>query len=241
MKLLIDKIRLRLLLEEKREYINRPIDGIDTIVTALIYIASLLCSDFHGVFGVDKNVIATFAWIFAFGFLFYGVYQVFISLHRRYNHNALFADIENLNEILHRFSVVAIKDSFQDFPNRFLLYYDDAWSCWFFPNFHTSEFQNEQSICQRLSNQLKVDSKSILLRYIADRVQSKYSERDKINKVYQHSLYQATLFSFPEVMKSDEFSIDGINYKWWTISDMEKDPVLFQKNNDVISFVKEKL
>ena len=80
-----------------------------------------------------------------------------------------------------------------------------------------------------------------MIKYIADRMQPKYSERDKINKIYQHSLYQAIITEFPPFMKADEFTIEGIKYKWWTISDMEKDPEIWQKNNDVISFVKEKI
>lgn len=241
MKFLIDKLKLKLLLEEKKDYINHPISGIDTVITAVIYMVSLLCSDFKEIFGINKYIIRTLSWVLAVAILLYGIRQIWKSFRYKYDHHTLFTDIENLNEILHRFSIVAIKDSFCEFPNRFLLYYDDVWNCWFFLNFHTSEYQNEQNISQRISNQLKIDTGNIMIKYIADRMQPKYSERDKINKIYQHSLYQAIITEFPPFMKADEFTIEGIKYKWWTISDMEKDPEIWQKNNDVISFVKEKI
>ena len=52
------------------------------------------------------------------------------------------------NEMEHPFSIVAIKDTFREFPNKYLLYYDNRWNCWFFFNFKTVENaeQNEASI-----------------------------------------------------------------------------------------------
>ena len=75
MKMLIDKIKLKLLLEEKRDYINHSIDGIDIVIS------------------------------------------------------------ENLDEVIHKFSIVAVKDNYNEYANRFLLYYDTAWRCWFFSVF----------------------------------------------------------------------------------------------------------
>lgn len=70
---------------------------------------------------------------------------------------------------------------------------------------------------------------------------AKYSEKDHVNKVYQHSLYQGVVAKFPEIMKKDEFEIEGTKYKWWTIEEMEADENIMKKNGDVVSFVKEKI
>ena len=178
MKMLIDKIKLKLLLEEKRDYINHSIDGIDIVIS------------------------------------------------------------ENLDEVIHKFSIVAVKDNYNEYANRFLLYYDTAWKCWFFSVFI---HQNEENIIQRLSNKLKIDTKYIKVQYISDRLQPKFSEKDQIHKVYQHSLFQGYIAQFPPNMKQDEFEIDGTKYRWWTIQEMEDDKTIMKVNRDVVSFVKEKI
>lgn len=241
MRMLIDKIKLRLLLEEKRDYISHSLEGIDVIITAVLYVISLLCSDFKSVFGIDKAVIETLAWVIAVIVFAYGIYKLWKSSRYRYSHTRLFHDIENLYEVLHSFSLVALKDEFNKHANRFLLHYDDSWQCWFFFSFHTSEFDNKSDIIQRLSNTLKVDASDIRLRYITTRIQPKFSEKDKVQKVYQHSLYQASLHSFTDAMKTDEFVLDGTRFRWWTIQEMESDEVIMKKNADVVSFVKEKI
>lgn len=241
MKFLIDKLKLKLLLETRRNYIKNPIEGIDILIAAITYIISLLCSDFKDILGIKSDVIQTIAWIFAVALFIYGIYRLINSLQHKYDHNQLFHEIENLNEVLHSFSIIAIKDTFNNFSNRYLLYYDKAWKCWFFFSFKTSESENESFIKQRLSNILKIEKSSISLKYISDRIQPKYSERDNIHKVYNHSLYEGTLSNFPELIKQDSFTIDNIDYKWFTIEELESDETVMNKNSDVVNFVKEKI
>ena len=241
MKMLIDKIKLKLLLEQKREYIKHPKEGIDILITAILYIVSLLCSDFKSVFGINSLIIQTLAWVIAVILIVYGFYKLIKSSKLKYDHNKLLYDIENLNEIIHRFSLIAIKDDFETFSNKFLLYYDAVWKCWFFFSFSTTDYDNEESIIQRLSNKLKVNRDCISLKYITTRIQPKFSEPDQVQKVYQHSLYRGKISDFPPDMLCNEFEIDGTRYKWWTIEEMEQDIEIMEKNRDVVSFVKEKI
>lgn len=241
MKLLINKLKLKLLLEEKRDSIRHSTEGIDIIISAILYIVSLLCSDFRSIGNVNALVIETLAWVIAVLLLLYGLYKIIYSHKHKYDHHMLYTDIENLNEIIHPFSIVAIKDTFNTYANRYLLYYDKAWDCWFFFSFHTAQQQNEESITRRLSNKLKIDPTDINIQYITDRLQPKFSEKDQINKVYQHSLYQGIIAQYPDFMTQDEFDIDGTLYRWHTIEQMEDDTNIMSKNKDVVSFVKEKI
>ncbi|MCB6991784.1 hypothetical protein LI187_15040 [bacterium 210820-DFI.6.38] len=241
MKLLIDKIKLQLLLEKKRDYIRHPLEGIDILITAVIYIVSLLCSDFKPISNISSDRISTIAWGIAVLLVIYGSFKLWKSWKYKYDHEHLFHDIENLDEVLHRFSIVAVKDTFNQFSNRFLLHYDSNWNCWFFFSFPTNPEQNEESIIQRLSNQLKLPASTIRLHYITDRLQPKFSVKDNINKVYQHSLYQAWISDFLENMQKTEFTIEGVNFKWMTIEEMEKDDSIMKINHDVVSFIKEKI
>ena len=241
MKLLINKLKLKLLLEEKRDSMRHSTEGIDIIISAILYIVSLLCSDFRSVGNVNALVIETLAWVIAIILLLYGLYKIIYSNKHKYDHHMLYNDIENLNEIIHPFSIVAIKDTFNTYANRYLLYYDKAWDCWFLFNFHTAQQQNEENITRRLSNKLKVNPANINVQYVTDRLQPKFSEKDQINKVYQHSLYQGIIVQYPEFMTQNEFDIDGTLYRWYTLEQMEDDANIMSKNKDVVSFVKEKI
>jgi hypothetical protein len=171
MKLLIDKIKLKLFLEQKRDYVGNRLEGLDT----------------------------------------------------------------------HPFSIVAVKDTFNRFSNRFLLYYEKTWKCWFFFSFKTSDIADEENIKSRLSNLLHIDKKSIALQYISERIQPKHSLRDDVDKVYLHRLYKADITSFSEQCKNDTFEIDGTEFKWMTIADMESDERIMEVNKDVVSMVKDKV
>ena len=42
-------------------------------------------------------------------------------------------------------------------------------------------------------------------------------------------------------MQKTEFTIEGVNFKWMTIEEMEKDDSIMKINHDVVSFIKEKI
>lgn len=241
MKLLIDKIKLQLLLEKKRDNIRSKVEGWDLILTGVLFLISILCSEYKSVFGLSSETITVLATVFGIFITLWGVVKVFKSFRLRYDHKLLFSDIENLNEILHRFSIVALKDDFNKYSNRFLLHYDTNWNCWFFFSFPTSDSANEEQIKNRMSNILKVDKNLIHLVHKSERLQPKYSIKDSVNKVYQHSLYQAVMGAFSPEMEEDCFVLDGVSYKWMTIAEMEADDRIMEINKDVVSFVKEKI
>lgn len=62
----------------------------------------------------------------------------------------LLSDINKLNEIAHNYSIVLIKDSFQRFPNRFLVYEDKRWECKLFLNYKENP-NNKEFIKNHLS------------------------------------------------------------------------------------------
>lgn len=241
MKMLIDKIRLKLLLEEKRDFITRKTEGFDLLITGMLFLFSLLCSDYRSIWFLNSTAVTTLVAVVGGLIVAYAVFKIVRSSRLVYDHNTLYREIENLDEVLHRHSIVALKDTFLSFPNRFLLHYDKKWDCWFFFSFPTSEADNETYIKQSLSNILKIPTADINLQYITDRLQPKFSVKDNVHKVYQHSLYDCRLVDFADPLKSDSFEIDGISYKWMTIEEMENDPRIFDINNDVIQFVKEKI
>lgn len=169
----------------------------------------------------------------------YGTYRIVQFARRRYNAKTLYTDVKNMDETHYRFSLVAIKDTFNTYPNRFLLKHDDDWKCDLFFSFPTKDEENEDidNIKRRLSHLLKVPESEISVEYVDEALQTKFSQREKIMKAYDHRLYHAEIAEFPSFEKADTFEVDGIAYKWETIEEMKKDDDIREKNLDVVNFV----
>ena len=144
--------------------------------------------------------------------------------------------IDNVNT--HNHSIIVIKDTFNEFSNRFLVYNDTKWDCKFFLNYKEN-INNESYIKEHLSNELKIPGDCINLKYVTSKIHEKYSENDKMNKIYSHKFYLADIVDFSEIMKKDVFEIDGRTYYWMSMSELESDQNVLKKNSDIINYVKE--
>lgn len=153
-------------------------------------------------------------------------------------HKQLMTDIKDLDEVTHPFSLVAIKNTFEEFPNQFLLYLDSKWDCWFFPNYATKEdeIENRENIIERISNELKVDKSSIEINLCGEETHMKYSPADGQKKCYYHKLYQASLPLGTE-FHLKEFEIEGKLYRWMSKEEMRKNNKIIEKNLEVVEFV----
>lgn len=147
-------------------------------------------------------------------------------------------DINKLNEISHNHSIIVIKDTFNEFSNRFLVYNDTKWDCKFFLNYKENN-NNESYIKEHLSNELNIPGDCINLKYVTSKIHEKYSESDKMNKIYSHKFYLADIVDFSEILKKDVFEIDGRTYYWMSMSELESDQNVLKKNSDIVSYVKE--
>ena len=150
-------------------------------------------------------------------------------------------EIKNQNQITHPFSIVAIKDEFQEYPGRFLVYYDNRWKCRLFLNYHTQEnlSKNEPKLKEQLSRDLHVDIANIQISYKNKVIHKKYSHSDQCEKWYEHSIYQAHISHFPASEQSNSFEVNGRQYYWMSLAEMERDSAIMEKNSDVVSFIKQ--
>ncbi len=82
-----------------------------------------------------------------------------------YNHKKLGNEIVDLDQTAHHHSIVAIKDTFQKYPNRYLVYEDKTWNCRFFLNYpmQLTETQNVDFLKQKISGALKIPVDAIEL------------------------------------------------------------------------------
>lgn len=236
MQLLINSDKLEALLQRKQEYIGyKKLDQSCNVANALLV-----------VYGGFTAPAETALWIKAMAIIF-GCFSFYWSgcamikaIKKTYNADLLQKDIENLNEVEHPFSLVAIKDSFNEFPHRYLLYYDNRWGLNLFPNYRTlaNEEENIANIISRLSNELQIPAEIIYLERKGFELRTKYSVSDKIQKVYAHTLYQATIKDMPVALQTNQFTIGERQYSWWSIDSMEADEAIREHNLDVVELVK---
>lgn len=239
--LLISDTDLKLLLERHRDDIGRNVkQGIADIFAGVTFSLTAILGDYPHIW-ISSQTWKAILFILGASFAVYGGITTVKAIKSKYTHNQLYSDIEQLNEISHPFSIVAIKDTFNDHPNRFLLHYDRDWKCRLFFSFRTQEDEadNIDSIRERLSSKLKVPADHITIEYKAQRIYPKYSVRDRIEKVYDHRIYAATIDGFPSDETSRSFQVDGVDYYWLTIDEMMQDSDIQQHNMDVVSLVRD--
>lgn len=132
----------------------------------------------------------------------------------------------------HEFSLIAVKN----LRGEYLQKYDNRWDCWLFPYVRSTD-NNKENVDSYISSLLKI---SIVTKYITTAKHCKYSESDKVYKIYNHKLYEVSLNDVPRNMAQNELLIDGIRYRWMTIAELEQDDNVMKKNDDIIAFVKSK-
>lgn len=239
MKILIDDVKLNLLLEQKKKFIGKKVAW-DNILSAGSFVISALFASYEDLWGIPGIVFKIL--FLSIGCFFTGkaIIDVCKSSKNSYNYEDLLKDINTLNEITHNHSIVAIRDTFNDFPNRFLVYDDPKWKCKLFINYKDN-VNNDSFIKDHISRELKVDVSKIKVRYISQLISEKVSGSDNLKKVYCHKLFSTTIDAFPDFMKHNSFECDGKVYHWMSIVELENDEVAMQKNSDIIAFIKDNI
>ncbi|MBO5523111.1 MAG: hypothetical protein J5986_05475, partial [Roseburia sp.] len=130
---------------------------------------------------------------------------------------------------------------YNEFSNRYLLYYDTRWKCFLFPNIRTDEndSKNEENMIHDISNSLKIKTGQLSVKKVGEKIHQKYSVSDEKMKWYHHTFYEVNVQEFPEEAKKPQFSIDGKNYCWMSIAEMENNSRIQEVNSDIVSMVKE--
>ena len=236
MQLLIDSTKLEALLQRKQEYIGyKKIDQSCNVVNALLVVYGGLSAPPDTAWWL--KILAVI--VGGFGVYWSGC-AMWKATKNTYNADLLQHDIENINEIQHPFSLVAIKDTFNRFPHRYLLYYDNRWKLNLFPNYRTqaTEQENIANIISHLSNELQLPAQDITVEQKGYKLTTKYSVSDQVQKVYAHTLYQATIKKLPKRLQADSFTIGDRKYSWWSIDKMEEDKGIREHNLDVVDLVK---
>ena len=236
MKILLDDNKLNLLLERKREFIGRKVVW-DSLISSISLSISVFLSSYNQFpnYGNLLKVVFICTGLF---FTAKSIYDIAKSKNNNYTVSDLFDDINSLNEITHNHSIVVIKDTFNGFSNKYLVYDDKRWNCEFFINYRETE-NNDVFIREHISNELNIPLDSISLSFRGQRIHTKYSPIEKKEKLYCHKFYIANVSEFNDNIKSPDFEIDGKKYHWRTIEEILENNEVKQKNTDIVKYVQE--
>ncbi|NEG55398.1 hypothetical protein [Bifidobacterium platyrrhinorum] len=140
--------------------------------------------------------------------------------------------------MIRRSSIIAINDG-----NRYLLYHDVNWDCDFFPNHTTAatEPENVRLLAEYLSNGFDIPQDDFTLTRIGSESHDKYSTEHHETRHYEYTLYKANIKRMPDAWKTDRFHVDSKDCVWMTTDRMLADPVIRERNSDVIGMVRDRL
>ena len=71
------------------------------------------------------------------------------------------------------------------------------------------------------------------------RTHKKFSEKDKIEKIYTHYFYKVEIKSLNKKLEHTEFEINDIKYKWFTYNELYENRRIKEVNSDIVKFIKE--
>lgn len=240
------KDRIVLLREEQLDLVLKAnsgkignLNGWEPFISAFVFFLSGVFANYPSWWGIPSAWLKGLVILIACGLMLRGVYLALKD--RKYTYKDLFMEIKNQNEITHPFSIVVVKDEFNKYPDRFLVYYDTRWKCRLFLNYHTQDNpeENEAKIKDGLSHDLHVEESDIKMDCKDVFLHKKYSYSDQCEKWYEHTIYQAHISNLPENEHSDSFEMGGRQYYWMSLAEMERDQTIMEKNSDIVSYVKQ--
>ena len=129
-------------------------------------------------------------------------------------------------------AIIVIKNK----EGKYLQYYEPNWQSYLFPNCKVTGELDTPKIKETINDLLGLEPLKISYKF--NKIHTKFSVKDKINKEYQHFFYEVTLRGNPTI-QADTFIINNTNFKWFSIKELESDERIQEVNSDIVNFIKE--
>lgn len=124
-------------------------------------------------------------------------------------------------------AIIIIKND----KKQYLQYFDERWNSYLFLNCKIKDKLDIKAIENEVMQ--KLNTNIIDIEYKFDKVHTKFSESDKIQKEYHHYFYKVKLENYNEINKNT-------NFKWYSYDELMKDERIQKVNSDIVGFIKEK-
>ena len=237
----IDEQQLKLLLEKKRKILGRPkYGGIGEIISGISLIITLLLSNFSHLAIIDPLYFKIIVWGISIAVLVYGIYAFVKSIIEAYSVEQLYSEISDIDPSMeHPFNIVVIRDTCE--TGKYLVFWSKRWKCWLFPNYHClkekfSKAKEETYVRECLERDLGAPE-DINFRYMGNKLSTKFSVSDKVQKKYNFHYFLAIGNDF-HFSKKRTFKYKGKKYCWKTLDEMYADKKIVKNNIDVLDYVR---
>ena len=122
-------------------------------------------------------------------------------------------------------AIIIIKNE----KNEYLQYYDKRWESYLFPNCKIEEAMNYNKIKENIAKMYGIKIESI--NYKMDKIHTKFSESDKIEKTYHHYFYECEI--------ENNLKNSDVQFKWFSMEGLLEDERIKKVNSDIVGYVKE--
>lgn len=128
-------------------------------------------------------------------------------------------------------AIIIIKNN----KEEYLQYYDKRWNSYLFLNCKIDNEKDTNKIENEIIKKLGIKSANILYKF--DKIHTKFSESDKIEKEYHHYFYEIEIENFSDVMSKKEFELNEIKFKWYSYKELLEDKRIQETNSDIVEYI----
>lgn len=125
----------------------------------------------------------------------------------------------------HRHAIFIIKNK----EGKYLQYLDEKWDSYLFLNCKVKDETDFEAIYDKIEKSLNIKREDVKVRYVTDKIHTKFSYSDKVEKEYHHYFY---IIDIDNIKISDGF-------KWYNMKELQEDKRAIKTNSDIIGFVSE--
>ncbi len=129
-----------------------------------------------------------------------------------------------------RHAIIIIKNK----DGQYLQIFQDTWNSYLFLNCKIQDENDTNSINRCVKESLDVEPISI--EYKFDKIHTKFSEKDKINKEYHHYFFVIDV-NLENLL--GEFEKNGNHFRWFSYEELLNDKRIQQVNSDIVGFIKD--
>ena len=129
-------------------------------------------------------------------------------------------------------SIIVIKNK----KGEYLQYFDQRWNCYLFLNCKLPNGEDSEIVKEKISEAFNISTGKINVVLKGEKRHRKFSESAMKEKEYTHLFYEAKIGM---EIEDKSFNINGIQYKWFSYSELLQDERIKKVNYDIIEYVKE--
>lgn len=232
----LDNERLHSFLRERKDKINGPKFPFDGLFSLLTFLFTLLTVEYNKIKILSNSIVITFFWLIFILYLLFIIYKIVKAFKSKYTTEDLYHDIIQLQKETSSFSLLTIRDNYQNHNDRFLLLYDKRWKCYLLPYFSTSdnEQENQQKAIDFIRTNFSIAADEISIKTLGEKTHTKYSVSNERTKTYKHTFYEIKIHSSNAKLIKKSFKIYDKRFKWFSIAEMQNNKRIMSTNSDVI-------